>query len=313
MPIDFTEFNTNSLNSPDAINQLNQILRTIANNVAGDTESVRIYSGYGTPEGNITAGIGSMYMRLDGGANTSVYRKESGTGNTGWVANTNVTLPLSVANGGTGADFSGSLQGTILYFSAAGVLSVLGTGTSGYFLKTQGANANPIWDIVSQPIGHNLVSITSISSASSTGSITLSNNKIYFVEFDLRNFSTGTNIQLTFNSDTVAHYKYINVGATTTGAITSSSASAASIQIGRDVGSAATKGAQGSFYIQQIGSTQNYRVWGQVVIDDNTATLFATLNFAGTWSNSANISSFSIFPTSGTFDGTVNLYELKTS
>lgn len=43
-------------------------------------------AGAGTPEGSITATIGSLYTRTDGGANTTLYVKESGTGNTGWVA-----------------------------------------------------------------------------------------------------------------------------------------------------------------------------------------------------------------------------------
>jgi hypothetical protein len=42
-------------------------------------------SGAGTPEGAVTAPIGSIFMRTDGGAATSFYVKESGTGNTGWV------------------------------------------------------------------------------------------------------------------------------------------------------------------------------------------------------------------------------------
>jgi len=42
--------------------------------------------GTGTPEGSITAAIGSTYRRADGGASTSFYIKESGTGNTGWRA-----------------------------------------------------------------------------------------------------------------------------------------------------------------------------------------------------------------------------------
>ena len=46
----------------------------------------QIYSGSGSPEGVVTAAIGSLYMRTDGGAGTSLYVKESGTGNTGWVA-----------------------------------------------------------------------------------------------------------------------------------------------------------------------------------------------------------------------------------
>ena len=48
--------------------------------------SVGQFYGLGSPEGVVTAGIGSTYQRTDGGANTSFYVKESGTGNTGWVA-----------------------------------------------------------------------------------------------------------------------------------------------------------------------------------------------------------------------------------
>lgn len=42
--------------------------------------------GSGTPEGVVTAPIGAFYSRTDGGAGTSFYVKESGVGNTGWVA-----------------------------------------------------------------------------------------------------------------------------------------------------------------------------------------------------------------------------------
>lgn len=40
----------------------------------------------GSPEGVFTALVGSLYSRTNGGAGTSLYVKESGTGNTGWVA-----------------------------------------------------------------------------------------------------------------------------------------------------------------------------------------------------------------------------------
>jgi hypothetical protein len=42
--------------------------------------------GAGTPEGAVTAPVGSMYTRTDGGLLSTLYVKESGTGNTGWVA-----------------------------------------------------------------------------------------------------------------------------------------------------------------------------------------------------------------------------------
>lgn len=46
----------------------------------------RILSGTGTPESAVTAPVGSIYLRTDGGAGTSFYVKESGSGNTGWAA-----------------------------------------------------------------------------------------------------------------------------------------------------------------------------------------------------------------------------------
>jgi hypothetical protein len=45
-----------------------------------------IYSGTGSPEGVTTAPVGSLFLRRDGGASTTLYVKESGSGNTGWVA-----------------------------------------------------------------------------------------------------------------------------------------------------------------------------------------------------------------------------------
>lgn len=49
-------------------------------------------TGTGTPEGAVTAPIGSLYSRKDGGAGSSLYVKESGSGNTGW-ARANTTAP----------------------------------------------------------------------------------------------------------------------------------------------------------------------------------------------------------------------------
>jgi hypothetical protein len=44
-----------------------------------------IYGGTGTPEGAVTAPVGSLFLRTDGGASTTLYCKESGSGNTGWI------------------------------------------------------------------------------------------------------------------------------------------------------------------------------------------------------------------------------------
>lgn len=45
-----------------------------------------ITAGTGAPENVVTAPVGSIYLRTDGGENTTLYVKESGTGNTGWAA-----------------------------------------------------------------------------------------------------------------------------------------------------------------------------------------------------------------------------------
>lgn len=44
------------------------------------------YKGVGNPEGVVTAPVGSIYQRSDGGPSTTLYVKESGTGNVGWKA-----------------------------------------------------------------------------------------------------------------------------------------------------------------------------------------------------------------------------------
>lgn len=53
---------------------------TVASNV------IRNIVGTGSPEGVVTARIGSQYRRYDGGASTTLYVKESGTSSSGWRA-----------------------------------------------------------------------------------------------------------------------------------------------------------------------------------------------------------------------------------
>jgi hypothetical protein len=50
------------------------------------TNICRDTAGNGSPEGVVTANKGSTYRRFDGAAASCFYVKESGTGNTGWVA-----------------------------------------------------------------------------------------------------------------------------------------------------------------------------------------------------------------------------------
>lgn len=47
---------------------------------------VKMLTGTGSPETVITAPVGSIWLRTNGGAGTTMYIKESGAGNTGWRA-----------------------------------------------------------------------------------------------------------------------------------------------------------------------------------------------------------------------------------
>ena len=42
--------------------------------------------GTNSPEGVVSARVGSLFLRTNGGTSTTLYVKESGTGNTGWIA-----------------------------------------------------------------------------------------------------------------------------------------------------------------------------------------------------------------------------------
>lgn len=82
----YVELTFDKIQTPEGIAELNRMLRSLHDLVAGDGEQRRVFSGVGSPEGVVSAGIGSIYMRTDGGASTAIYVKESGSEATGWVA-----------------------------------------------------------------------------------------------------------------------------------------------------------------------------------------------------------------------------------
>jgi hypothetical protein len=73
-----------------------------------------------------------------------------------------VTGTLPTTNGGTG--LSSYTQGDIIYSSAANTLAKLAAGTSGYFLKTGGAGANPSW-----ALAHNYICVQDQKSQNTAG------------------------------------------------------------------------------------------------------------------------------------------------
>jgi len=73
------------------------------------TGAAVLRAGTGTPEGSVSANVGSLFMRQDGAAGTTLYTKETGNGNTGWVAlksMSTTTTPIYWSNSFAGTSTS---------------------------------------------------------------------------------------------------------------------------------------------------------------------------------------------------------------
>lgn len=76
---------TTDIIASGAVNLSNTGLAIATASASIQLSNLRITVVTGSPEGAVTAPVGSIALRTDGGAGTSFYVKESGTGNTGWV------------------------------------------------------------------------------------------------------------------------------------------------------------------------------------------------------------------------------------
>jgi hypothetical protein len=66
--------------------RVSQVWASEVNLGSTSSNGVRILSGTGSPEAVVTANVGSLYLRTDGGVSTTLYVKTSGTSSTGWTA-----------------------------------------------------------------------------------------------------------------------------------------------------------------------------------------------------------------------------------
>jgi hypothetical protein len=98
-------------NFDSSTGDINRIGTTVALRIAGNagTFGPNIWSGVGTPENQVSARVSSLFLRTDGGQATVVYYKETGVGNTGWLAIGGSMVPF-------GADSLGTLS-TALFFA----------------------------------------------------------------------------------------------------------------------------------------------------------------------------------------------------
>lgn len=108
--IDLHSALTNTTIGTNRFSVTNQILwNTLAYvQTGGSILGGRTFMGNGSPEGVVTGNIGETFRRIDAtGSGTSLYVKESGTGNTGWIAQRgDVVTNLGDANATATADTS---------------------------------------------------------------------------------------------------------------------------------------------------------------------------------------------------------------
>jgi hypothetical protein len=123
--------------------------------------AAKVKTGSGTPEGVVTSPIGDLFLRTDGGAGTTLYIKESGAGNTGWVVSPNPnwlvpgTIGYTTPNTGIFTTLTGTRLVTVIATptysttvsidASAGSLAVI-TATNG----TSFTIANPTNDVTGQ-------------------------------------------------------------------------------------------------------------------------------------------------------------------
>jgi hypothetical protein len=107
-----------------ALGDIDQVGVTVRPNIgfnktAAGTVGAQSFSGTGSPEGTISARIGSLYLQTDGGQNQVFWYKETGTGTTGWVAVGGAPIIFGAGDAGTvatalflGAGYIGSASAT---------------------------------------------------------------------------------------------------------------------------------------------------------------------------------------------------------
>ncbi len=96
--------------------------------------------GTGDPEGAITAGIGSTFVRTNGGLSTTLYVKESGTGNTGWSPANGLMRTFTAAN------IADATNGVNTSNKRAGVL--VWDSTNNRAMRAAGSATTSLWYVV---------------------------------------------------------------------------------------------------------------------------------------------------------------------
>lgn len=102
-------------------------------NTDANTVTRSVYCGAGTPEAQVTADIGSLYVRTDASAGIEFFVKASGAGNTGWLPfhvrryGATASRPAISGSAFTGVEYFDTTIGKPVWYSGAAWVDATGT------------------------------------------------------------------------------------------------------------------------------------------------------------------------------------------
>lgn len=181
-------------------------------------------------------------------------------------------------------------QGDILYDNGTSLVR-LTPGTSGQYLKTQGAAANPTWDTISPAMS--FTDSKSFSNTTSSDAVTLTNGNHYFVSFEVRNHSSSDNPSpvIRISGDAGNNYNVIVRGTDVAGSDNTYATSANSgfpifvwTSNSTTIGSGALRYVSGFFYIFPHQDSTQITVMGQSVFWHSANNVFFS-RFGGNYEN----------------------------
>lgn len=206
-----------------------------------------------------------------------------------------------------------SITGLASLPSGAGVIPVANLGTSPTattFLRGDGTFAGAG--------SYKLTSTTSVSAASKSSAISVTNTKHYLIVVDITTASTsGTYYGIEFNGDTANNVYYVYAGNSLTAAISRANGNASFCYLTNSSSSPNASGTRfGSIinlFPQSTGTTKRVYISGKSTYINNVNEI-EYLDFAAQYANgTTDLASFKIIIGSGNFTGTIYLYELVTS
>lgn len=220
-------------------------------------------------------------------------------------ANSKAVTNLNVDSGTLdGVQIGGTTAtGELIVNNSSDAADGLGSqGTAGQILESAGAGSNPTW----ADRDFNLISNTTVSSATNSGDITISEDKIYKIVIE-GSVAGGTDIEFRVNSDSTASYEYASFASVGGSAEHNQGTGQNGIECNGTTPVSASQRYLGEFTMRTRSSGDRVHITGTYSYDQT-----ATGNVGGRWTAASAPTSFE-FAFGSNFSGNVWLYEYAIS